>query len=183
MRHPNIAGGLYFSVNAILSQVLLWSAITMYSTYLSNAGDNSDMRPFVQSAALLSSIWVLSVLGIARSSQKGYSKTFVSLTTNRQFMKETWDWWMAHERSSMPSDEIISNIFVIWHEDFYRDFEDEVRAWVESKWEKWQLEKPKFFNKKFIESIPLSVLSKEIREMVMIDDANANNSGAVSSEE
>jgi hypothetical protein len=53
------------------------------------------------------------------------------------------------------------------HPDMYSNFSRELGAFVSENWEKWHHEKPKFFTKKFIASIPFSVLSEAIREEII----------------
>jgi hypothetical protein len=60
---------------------------------------------------------------------------------------------------------VIVNIFKK-HPDAYKDFLEEVKTFVSENWERWSHEKPKFFTKKFIASIPFSILSKDIREEI-----------------
>jgi hypothetical protein len=50
------------------------------------------------------------------------------------------------------------------HPDIYKNFSGELGAFVRHNWEKWHHEKPKFFTKKFIASIPKSMLNEDILE-------------------
>jgi hypothetical protein len=64
------------------------------------------------------------------------------------------------------------------HPDVYMDnpiFARELRAFVSENWERWSQEKPKFFTKKFIASIPLRVLSESIKEELLLVDGYDNS--------
>jgi hypothetical protein len=71
------------------------------------------------------------------------------------------------------ADEVIVKIFKKDH-DAYKHFEGEIGVFVSENWEKWNNEKPKFFTQKFISSIPSSVLSREIREELIIHESEYN---------
>jgi hypothetical protein len=62
-------------------------------------------------------------------------------------------------------DEAIVKIFKK-HHDVFKHFDEEIAVFIANNWEKWVHEKAKFFTEKFIASIPLSVLSREIWEEV-----------------
>jgi hypothetical protein len=60
------------------------------------------------------------------------------------------------------------------HHETYRFFEDQVGLFVSENWERWNHERPKFFTKKFVKGIPLSVLNEEIKEELLAADEHEN---------
>jgi hypothetical protein len=144
----------------------------------------------------ISSVWIISVALFFMTCRKEYRKSFWSTSTARTYTKQCWDWQMnqdprvadesivkvrRHSLSLAVLSLSLSNspsfsasfppplkIFVKNHS-AYKHFESEVSAFVSDNWERWNHEKPRFFTTKFIASIPFSVLSKEIRELVVND--------------
>jgi hypothetical protein len=80
------------------------------------------------------------------------------------FIGENWNWMM---QQSSVSDDAIANIFSR-HHFYWKHIEEEVTEWVSLNWEKWQREKPKWFTNELIKSIPLSVLSEDMRTEVYL---------------
>jgi hypothetical protein len=128
-----------------------------------DAGEGLTESMLILIGSLISGIWLLGLLLFICTCKKEYRHTFVSTATSMTFLKRTWDW--QQEQEPRVSDEAIVKLFKKNHSK-YKHFELEVSAFVSDNWEKWNYEKPKFFTKKFIASIPFSVLSKEIREEI-----------------
>jgi hypothetical protein len=154
-----------------MSQVILWGSIILYVDKMKVGEEAIDDEASKLTAATLYSIgraissgWVVSVAVFFSSCNKEYIWTFASTATSRTYTKQCWDWQMAQQEPKL-GDEVIVRLFKK-HPDAYKYFELEVSAFVSENWEKWNYEKPKFFTKKFIASIPFSVLSKEIREEI-----------------
>jgi hypothetical protein len=171
-RHPHEMGGFYFSVNAMMSQVVLWGSIMLYiDKMMGEESEDANMNVDRLTKEILysigraiSSVWVVSVAAFFSSCNKEFIWTFFSTTTSRTYTKQSWDWQLAQKEPKL-ADEVIVQLFSK-HHDAYEHFELEVSAFVSENWEKWNYEKPKFFTKKFVASIPFSVLSKEIREEI-----------------
>jgi hypothetical protein len=190
-RNPCELGGLYFSVNALMSQVLLWGSIMLYIEKMGVTNDddddgNDDTSINVDAEVLsedllysigqaISSVWVAAVAVFFMTCNKEYIKTFVGTATAKTYTKECFDWQMQQEPRS---DEAIVKIFKR-RQDAYKHFESEVGAFVNENWERWSHEKPKFFTKKFIASIPVELLTEEIRSELMVgyenDEREAEN--------
>jgi hypothetical protein len=171
-RNPNEIGGFYFSVNAMLTQAVLWGSIMLFiDKMMGEENEDANMNVDRLTKEILysigraiSSVWVVSVAAFFSSCSKEYIWTFASTATARTYTKQCWDWQLAQQEPKL-ADEVIVRLFKK-HPDAYKHFNDQVSAFVSENWEKWNYEKPKFFTKKFIASIPFSVLSKEIREEI-----------------
>ena len=151
-------GGLYFFVNSFLSQVLLWLAVRLYLTNESMEADESievDEELLWRIGIITSSVWIVSFITIFIKCKSGYRKTFISVATGKQFSKATWYFMMETEKS----DEIIVNSIFKKHHDMYKHFDDEVKQWIESNWEKWQREQPKWFTKELIKHLEREFVS------------------------
>jgi hypothetical protein len=173
-RNPCEMGGLYFSVNAIMSQVILWGSIKLYIDEMGGGEENADVNSgkltnemLCSIGQFISSVWLVSVAAFLMVCKKEYIRGFYGTLSTKTYTKECWDWQISQD--PRVADEVIVKLSKK-HRDAYKHFEDEVGAFVSANWEKWNHEKPKFINKKFIASIPFTVLSKEIREEVMIDE-------------
>jgi hypothetical protein len=156
--------------------VLLWSSIMLYidKIFESNkeAGSTGDENDdyLTQDVLLLlgiviTSVWVVSMLGFIYNVKREFRGSFVNTKTTRAYVKDCWNWQMRqHPRLD---DETIVKIFKK-HHSVYEFFEGEIAQFVSENWEKWNHERPRFFTKKFIASIPFSVLSAEIRSEVLL---------------
>jgi hypothetical protein len=102
-RNPNELGGLYFSLNAIMSQALLWGSIMLYSEKMRSEDENSNdddgerveqltTETLVNIGQGISSVWVLSVSIFFATCNKEYVRTFVSTATAKEYGKQCWDW-------------------------------------------------------------------------------------------
>jgi hypothetical protein len=170
-------------VNAIMSQVVLWGSIKLYSDKMKfgealgyeteNVSEDQLTAEYLYSIGQsISSIWVVSVVCFFIACKKEFVGTFVGKATARSYAKDSWDWQMVQE--PRVTDEAIVKVFRK-HHDCYRHFEDEIGAFLSENWERWNYEKPKFFTMKFVASIPLSVLSQEILSEVTKNGASNNN--------
>jgi hypothetical protein len=180
-------GGLYFSWNALMSQVVLWGSIMLYidrmgkkeeekeasalnsssSSSSSSEGELSEERLYLI-GQVISAVWVVSVVMFFMSCNREYVGSFFDTATASTYAKKCWDWQQMQD--PRVDDDVIVKMILKKHRDTYKDFEKEVSAFINENWEKWNHEKPKFFNKKFAKSIPLSMLCKEIKEEVTIGD-------------
>jgi hypothetical protein len=105
-----------------------------------------------------SSAWLAAVAAFLSVCKKEFINSFVGTANSRTYTEQCWCWQM--EQEPRVADEVIVKLFTR-HHDGYKHFENEVTEFISANWEK-----PKFFTKKFIASIPSSVLSEEIREEV-----------------
>jgi hypothetical protein len=177
-RSPNEMGGLYFSVNAIMSQLLLWGSIMLYieEMKLGEEGDANEttsghFRTLTEETLLwggqaISLVWIVSVAVFFMTCKRDFVGSFISTATASTFAKECWDWQMKQEEIA---DEVIVKVFSK-HPSTFSHFEGEIGEFVSDNWERWNHEKPKFFTKKFIASIPFSVLGESIREEIIVND-------------
>jgi hypothetical protein len=158
-------GGLYFSVNTLMSQVVMWGGILLYNDKnISNTKEDINgqlpIDKILNFGFYLSSTWLISISLILIKCKKGFRYTFFTTATSKSYKKIWWDYSLGKE---MIDESAVADIFT-FHPHVYKHFVKEVRDYLEKNWERWMVEKPKWFTKEFIESIPLSVLSKETRE-------------------
>jgi hypothetical protein len=173
LRNPCELGGLYFSVNAMMSQAVLWGSIIMYiDKMLGEESDDTYMNAdqltkeiLFSIGQMISSVWVVSVAVFFMTCKNEFIRTFIGTATSRTYLKECWDFQMSPD--PRVADESIVKLFKK-HPSAYKHFELEVGAFVSENWEKWVIEKPKFFTKNFVKSIPFSVLSESIRDEIIV---------------
>jgi hypothetical protein len=161
-------GGLYFIMNALMSQVLLWGTIMFYIDRVENESDASKLtaEKLISMGQFISASWVVSVSVFFVHCKREYRGSFFDTGTASTYAKDCFDWQM----NQGVADEAIVWLFSK-HPSVYKNFEGELGMFVQDNWEKWNNEKPRFFTNKFIKSVPFSVLSKEMREE---DDYNAD---------
>jgi hypothetical protein len=162
-----------------MSQVLLWGSIMLFIANDDETTENEKLTEehLYSLGKSISTIWLFSVVLFFMTCKKEFIGTFVGTATQRTYVKASWDWQNSQEPGKV-ADEVIVNIFRK-HFDSYRAFEPAVSAFVSANWERWNLEKPKFFTNKFVQSIPLSVLSEEIRAEVMMGRGINNDESGV----
>jgi hypothetical protein len=169
-------GGLYFSVNSIMSQVLLWGSLKLYIDKMEEGRIDEDLQrsseltkeTLYSIGKAINSVWLVSVIVFFLLCKKEHMRSFVGTANTKTYNKQCWD-WQQMSQDPRVADEVIVRLFSK-HHDGYKHFEDEVGAFVIANWEKWNHEKPKFFTNKFKKSIPSSVLSEEIREELMMGE-------------
>jgi hypothetical protein len=183
----------------MIGQLVMWIGIMVYNNkfngdddsfsstgeYGSSSNDNlyyrfTEEESLIPSSQLLhggvtlSIIINMSIIIVAVKCEKDYRRTFLSTSTSQTFRREVWDWQMNLPKD-MSDEKAVMNIFT-FHHDIYKHFDGEVKHWLESNWERWMVERPSWLTKELIVSIPLSILSKEIKDAVrrLVDDSNSD---------
>jgi hypothetical protein len=153
-------GGLYFSVNVVLSQAGCWVAAALYSShYLGTAkGDDGsvystkipDATIYAALGALLGT-WLLSVFLFFSKIKRKYWSTFYSTKTGSQ---ESMSYFLDHD-----DDETKAYVFTS-HEDLWKKIDREVKEWTLANWRRWEKDKPAWFTEHFKESVPDHMIPK-----------------------
>ena len=151
-------GGLYFSVNVIVSQTGCWAAAALYSSYfLGTASRANDDGTTTASSLKLDDATIYSILGALLGTwllsaflfffkiKRSYWTTFYSTRTGcQEAMSNFLDNGNDARRSFIFND----------HTDLWKKIEHEVQQWTLANWHKWEVEKPAWFTEAFKESVP-----------------------------
>jgi hypothetical protein len=161
----------------------MWFGIILYSNKLNSddESDDYDNSNLLLLGRILSGIWIASVIAIAVKCESGYRRTFISTSTARTFQREVWHFVTSkpvEEAGSQNNRSLVIGLGLVGlfgkiHYDIYGHFVEELKVFIDENFEIWVREKPKWFTKKFISSIPMSVLTDAIKEEVMIDAEHA----------
>ena len=143
--NPYELGGLYFSANVVLSQVGCWIVAYFYVTMLPDSPTKipSDKIVLVLSALLCS--WSVTTLIFFRLINRSYWQIFYSTVTGSAFAKS----YFVDGRDEATKAMIFTNSIELW-----RDIEDDVEAYVRCNWERWEADKPEWFNENFKSTVP-----------------------------
>ena len=157
-------GGLYFSINVLLSQSGCWLAAFLYSSYYvgtaihANEDGTSTVNALKIDEATIYSVlgallgtWLLSVFLFFYKIKRKYWATFYSLRTGCQ---QAMSFFLDHD------DDSIKSFIFSRHTDLWKKIEREVQEWTLANWHKWELEKPAWFTEHFKERVPDHMIPK-----------------------
>ena len=143
-RGPYEMGGSYFAFNLVTSQASCWIAARLYVAHF--AGENKiDSTTIYSFIAALQTLWALAVCAFFLKIKRKYWGTFYSTESGRQNA-------MAYFQDN-KDDAARVGIFRR-HTDLWSDIEKEVKAYTLENWEKWEKEKPEWFDDNFKASVP-----------------------------
>ena len=157
-------GGLYFSVNVILSQAGCWVAAALYSSYyLGTASRANDDGTTTASSLKLNDATIYSVLGALLGTwllsaflfffkiKRSYWSTFYSTKTGCQ---QAMSIFLENGNDASRS------LIFRKHTDLWKKIEREVQDWTLANWHKWEVEKPAWFTEAFKERVPDHMIPK-----------------------
>jgi hypothetical protein len=145
-RHPNEVGGMYWMFGFVLTIVSLPTALT-----LAERGDVAEEKLklawrvvgiFIPCTVVLFAVFFLSI-------EKNYWSTFISLERGKDLTVKSFK-----EGNESIKAEAVFGI----SKHFWKSIEAEVRAWVEANWERWEEEKPKWFDEAFRARVPIEYI-------------------------
>ena len=162
-RHPCECGGLHYTLSLVWSQMSAVISVVLYQQfYDENGGDGEDKRrskiggtTMYSIVSALALVWFASFYCFARSINQEYLHTFFGTMTGAQYT--------VHVFRNAESDRSKMSIFKR-NELYWDSIRDEVKAFTQANWFRWQAEKPEWFTKQFVATIPdefIPVVNKE----------------------
>jgi hypothetical protein len=148
-RHPNEVGGMYWMLGFVLTMGSLPVAITL--------AKREDLAKEVLSFAwtivgIFVPFAVVSFLIFLLSTERKYFGTFVSLQRGKDLTVQRF---RDSADDASKADTIFNNSKHHW-----KSIEEEVRAWVEANWVRWEDEKPKWFDNGMRARVPVEYIPK-----------------------
>jgi hypothetical protein len=138
-------GGIYYSVNVIVSQVSCWVIAALYVTYHEDNDKvkikNSNIYIFIGGLQLC---WLIAVVLCLSKIKREYLGTFYSTKTSRQHVRSRF--LTGNDAQKMET--------IFTHTDFWAHFKDEVKAYSLANWIRWESERPAWFNDNFKANAP-----------------------------
>ena len=148
-RHDYEMGGLYWTFNCILNQVLCFFAVFLYSKFGEVEKSNMSMSSLWTLVITLFLISSLCLYIFFKFINQDYLKTFSSTTTGSEFLCDTW--------SNGTSDKERFYVFTK-RESYFKSIEKELKEWLCENWDRWEDERDDFFSAKMINKIPSRLL-------------------------
>jgi hypothetical protein len=142
-RHPNEIGGAYWTGGFGLTMISLPLAISFYEY---NGGREDIVLKAWTLAQILLPLSSVLLLVFLLSIDARYRSTFFSLDTCKEFVIEKF----RQAENDKVKYEIFGTSTRVW-----MSIEEEVRDWVESKWDKWEADKPVWFDERTKERMPV----------------------------
>jgi hypothetical protein len=143
-------GGIYFSVNMVLNHLRCWIAAAIFVHVRERGGGNRgdeqtseslDTRSIYTLIGGFQLLWLASVVLFLFKIKRSYIKSFYSLETGRQFI---------HNKFLKNTDDEKRMEIVRDHVDLWVDIRDDVKRYSLANWNRWETEKPAWFDDKFI---------------------------------
>jgi len=165
-RHPFDFGGIYWLGNAIGNQLFSFFSVYLYTRYAvnnstaislcnstdtntTNTGCDRDELPLWPMVIGLLVLSMLSFFIFSRLIKKEYLWTFFDIQTGKHFVVANF--------SEADNDEMRFDVFT-HHRSFYEKIEVELKTWLKDNWERWEEDKPVWFNSAAIKSVPVDML-------------------------
>jgi hypothetical protein len=142
-RHPNEIGGAYWTGGFWLTMISLPLATAFYEY---KGGREDIVLKAWTLAEVLLPISAGALLVFLLSIDERYRNTFFSLETSKDF---------AIERFREGENDRIKFMIFETSKRVWMSIEEEVRDWVESKWDQWEADKPVWFNERTKASMPV----------------------------
>jgi hypothetical protein len=146
-RHPNEVGGIYWMLGFVLTIGSLPVAII-----IAERGGVAEKRLKLAWAVVVSVIpfGFVSFFIFLLSTERQYFGTFISLQRGKDLTVQRFR-DIADDASK--ADSIFNNTKHHW-----KSIEGEVRAWVESNWERWEAEKQEWFDEAMRARVPVEYI-------------------------
>jgi len=145
-RHPYEMGGAYWMFNMFYTQVMLFVVVNVRSSTYSEEGQNpvfSEEKLWIL-ACSLSALWLVAVVVLLLSCEKGFMHTFFQLTRAWEYNKSLFDTGDDEYRMSIFDD----------HEAYYMWYKKEVKGWLGEAWHRLNTEKPTWFTEGISARVP-----------------------------
>jgi hypothetical protein len=133
-RHPYELGGLYWTLNIFMALGFSFVAVYVYA--------QRDLTEALSAAnawngtIFLTASWLASFVAFLSLCNKGYRRTFFSTYLGKQ---------MTIESFTLGDDDAAKSIIFSCNRNQWRSIEDDVKAWVQEGWWRWDDERPAWF--------------------------------------
>ena len=153
-RHPNEVGGAFWLFSQFMAVVLLPISIKVYDA---SEGSKSQVTKAASDfAQYLVPIATISFTAFFLSINREYWQTFTSTKTGRDSLIDSF----RELESEAAKSHIFTNSRRVW-----QPIEEEVKSWVEDNWDRWEKERPKWFDATMRRSIPVDFIPNlKVRE-------------------
>jgi hypothetical protein len=149
-RHPNEVGGMYWLLGFVLTMGSLPVAIIIAE----RGGVANEMLTFAwKVVGILISCTVLLFAVFFFNIEKKYLGTFFSSETGKGLTIKKYH---NHQEEGKKADTVFNTSRHHW-----KSIEEEVKAWVEANWERWEEEQPKWFDERVRARVPVEYIPRE----------------------
>ncbi|GMI13543.1 hypothetical protein TrLO_g6791 [Triparma laevis f. longispina] len=148
-RHPYEMGGLYWSLNMVVSNLGCWASVHVYSWTSEDLNNGLKTESLFRMLGILTGLQVVNFICFLGTIKRKYLHTFFSTETGvtsgqKQFLEG---------KSNAAKSAIFTRNEVMW-----RPIERRIRAWLEDGWLEWVNKKPEWFNEKFRSTVPVDMM-------------------------
>jgi len=144
LRGPKLMGGSLFTFSTIVSQVLPFVALSLYSA--STTIENKKNLHEINIALIVQACsWGLSVIAFFGLIKREKWSTFYGMLTGAQAMIQLF---LSSEDPAIKTYAIFGN-----HLSFTTSIKDEVITYMHAKWAEWERTQPAWFTPKFIATV------------------------------
>ena len=166
LRDPNVIGGIYWCANMILSQasVALCAYVYLHSEANDEASEANDETSdtkvtkftsdeLVVSLGSLSVAFLLSFATFLLKIERKYLKTFYSTEPGHKKVKRLY----LEATTDFARSTLFLNNKYQW-----LSIRPQVAKWLDDNWDRWEREKPDWFNAVFIESVDDDIMPARV---------------------
>jgi hypothetical protein len=148
-RHPSMLGGVYWTWSMILGLVSSYLATYLYFDNVAASEVTLDESLAWKAVMALSGGWVFTFGVILLLMKRKYIVTFFSLKTGKQNSIDRFK----------SKDDAIKATIINRNRNHWKTIENDVKIWVQENWDRWEIEKPPFFNDVWKSKLDISWLS------------------------
>ena len=144
-------GGMYWTICLVIGQLTSFVAVYLYSV-LGASGSVASVASLWYLVCSLELAFVLFFAIFLLSINKKYIGTFFATVTGKHFT--------AQRFREAGGDRAKNHVFAM-HPAFYAAFRGEVKLWVGENFNKWNEEKPEWFNERLMANIPSDMIPRD----------------------
>jgi hypothetical protein len=151
-RHAFELGGLSWSANLLVGHLSTFTTLYLYLTY-SQLSENFVLQIGASSVwyglAGVECVFLASFSMFMLSMRSNYRQTFYSTTTAVDYCCRCF---------RVSTNDAATAAVLFYHPTYYRPIQHELKEWIAANWDKWNEEKPDWFDLRFVEAIPLEFI-------------------------
>jgi hypothetical protein len=151
-RGPGIVGGVYFSLNMIMAFLVSFAAIYVYFEHFGEKAEGLTRGKAYKIAGSICGAWVLVTGLFLLLIKRKYVSTFTSTQTGNEWVQ---DLFLKGE-----TDAVKIGIFVM-NPRCWDSIRPQVRGWLAGNWDRWEAEKPVWFDDVFLASVDDDMMPAE----------------------
>ena len=140
-------GGFYFLLSILISLVSSFVSSHIYSKHY-EGDDKLNANTLQTILAVMSAIWITSLITFISVMNKKYLRTFYNLDTASEYNRKCALNY-REDQDELKSDNLTE------HPDIYAAWGDELlKPWTLKNWSRWEEEKPAWFTDAWIDNVP-----------------------------